>query len=148
MQLILQDDVPELGNAGTVVTVRNGYARNYLLPQKLAVLANPENLKALEHQRRVVTAKQAKLKQDAEVLATKLRTAVLKFTREAGEDGKLFGSVTTGDITQSLETQGLTVDRRRLSLPQPIKTLGEFAVIVRLHSEVHVELQVAVQVST
>ncbi len=145
MQVILRDDVPALGNAGEMVNVRDGYARNYLLPKKLAVQADAKNIKMLEHERRVVTIRQAALKKDAEVLAEKIRKIELVFQHEAGEEGKLFGSVTAHDVLAALLEKGITIDRRRLRLQEPIKAVGEYAVEMRLHAEVQVAVRVKVQ---
>lgn len=145
MQVILRDDVPTLGNAGEIVTVRDGYARNYLIPKKLAVKADATNLKMLEHERRVVAARQAVLKKEADTVAAKIRTLTVVFRREAGEEGKLFGSVTAHDILAGLADQGVAIDRRRLRLQEPIKAAGEYAVEIRLHAEVHVAVRVMVE---
>lgn len=136
MQVILQEDVASLGKAGDVVKVRNGYGRNFLLPKGKAVVADPKNLKMLEHQKRVVAAKESKRKASAEDLATKLGSLSLTISREAGEAEKLFGSVTTKDIAEALRREGYTIDRRDIHLDEPIKQLGIFDVPVKLHPEV------------
>jgi len=136
MQVILQEDVASLGKAGEVVKVRDGYGRNFLLPKGKAVLADPKNLKMLEHQKRVVAAKEAKRKSSAEDLAAKIGSLSLTISREAGEAEKLFGSVTTKDIAEALRREGYNIDRRDINLDEPIKQLGIFDVPVRLHPEV------------
>jgi large subunit ribosomal protein L9 len=136
MQVILQEDVASLGKAGEVVNVRDGYGRNYLLPKGLAVVAEPKNLKMLEHQKRVVAAKEGKRKSSAEDLASKLGSLSLTISREAGEAEKLFGSVTTKDIAEALRKEGYNIDRRDITLDEPIKQLGIFDVPVKLHPEV------------
>lgn len=140
MQIILKDDVLGLGDAGAVVTVRDGYARNFLLPRKLAIVADKGNLNELEHHKRVVAARQTKLKGDAQQHAKQLDGLTLTFTRMTGEDGKLFGSVTTSDIAEALTEKKITVDRRRIRLGEPLKTLGEFPVEIKLHSEVSAKI--------
>ncbi len=136
MQVILQVDVPSLGKAGEIVDVREGYGRNFLLPQKKAVPADPKNIRLLEHQRRVVAAKQAKLKHHAEEILGKLANTSVTISREAGEDDKIFGSVTTKDIAETLRREGFEIDRHFIHLDAPIKSLGVFDVPVKLHAEV------------
>lgn len=136
MQVILQEDVAKLGKAGDVVNVREGYGRNFLLPQKKAVVADPGNIKQLEHQKRVVTAKQAKARSVAEALAGKMNAVSLTISREAGEEDKIFGSVTVKDIAEALRAEGHVVDRYAIALENPIKQLGIFEIGVRLHPEV------------
>jgi large subunit ribosomal protein L9 len=136
MQVILQEDVRNVGKAGEIVEVREGFGRNFLLPQKKAVVAEPGNLKALEHQKRVVAARQQKLKAAASEIAKKLEAVSLTIGRESGEEDKLFGSVTNKDIVDALRTEGFTIDRHDLVLAEPIKQLGIFEVPVKLHPEV------------
>jgi len=136
MQLILQQDVPNVGKAGDVVSVKEGYGRNYLLPKKLAVKAEPGNIKQLDHQKRVVAAKLSKMKHSAEELAGKLGQLSLTISREAGEEDKLFGSVANKDIAESLRNEGFIIDRHDIQLEAQIKILGVFDVPVRLHPEV------------
>lgn len=136
MQVILQEDVAKLGKAGDVVNVREGYGRNFLLPQKKAVVADPKNIRQLEHQKRVVTAMQAKVRGVAEELAAKLASVSLTISREAGEEDKIFGSVTVKDIHEALRIEGHTVDRHAVQLETPIKQLGIFDIPVKLHSDV------------
>jgi large subunit ribosomal protein L9 len=141
MQVILQEDVHKLGKAGEVVQVRDGYGRNFLLPQKKAILANPKNLRQLEHQKRVVVAKQQKIKRKAEDLAAKLRDISLTISREVGEEDKLFGSVTTKDISDALRNEGYIIDRHDIRLEEPIKQLGIFDIPIKLHPEVIGEIK-------
>jgi large subunit ribosomal protein L9 len=142
MQVILQVDVPSLGKAGEVVKVREGYGRNFLIPQKKAVLADIKNLTMLEHQKRVVSAKQLKLKRQAQELLVKLSNTSITIARDAGEDDKLFGSVTTKDIVDTLRREGFEIDRHSIHLDAPIKSLGVFDVPVKLHAEVSGALKV------
>ncbi|MBX5482864.1 MAG: 50S ribosomal protein L9 [Myxococcaceae bacterium] len=144
MRIILKEDVPNLGKSGEVVTVKDGYGRNYLLPRKLAVLANEKNIKHLEHEKAVIAARQAKLKSAAEGQAQSLSAVKVTITRKVGEQDKLYGSVTALDIAEALAAQGQKIDRRHIHLPEPIKTLGTFDVDVRLHSEVRATIQVEV----
>ena len=136
MQVILYQDVPNLGRAGEIVNVKEGYGRNYLVPRKLAVAANPANIKELEHQKRIVSAKQTKLKKHAEGIAAKMKELSLTIAREAGEEEKLFGAVTSKDIVAALRNEGFVVDRHDLELEAPIKQIGIYDIPVRLHAEV------------
>jgi len=136
MQLILKEDVPNLGKAGDVVDVRDGYGRNFLLPRKKAIKAAPNNLRQLEHQKKVVSALQLKRRRTAEELAQKIADLSLTISRDAGEEDKLFGSVTTKDIAEALRGEGYVVDRHDINLEAPIKQLGIFDVPVKLHPEV------------
>lgn len=136
MQLILQEKIPSLGEAGDIVNVKPGYGRNYLLPRGLAVAADPKNIKQLEHQKRVVAAKETKRKTGAENLARKLAELSITISRETGEGEKIFGSVTSKDITEALRRENFIVDRHDIKLAEPIKQLGIFDVEVKLHAEV------------
>ncbi len=136
MQVILYQDVPNLGRAGEIVNVKEGYGRNYLVPRKMAVAANPSNIQELEHQKRIVSAKQTKLKKHAEGIAAKMKELSLTIAREAGEEEKLFGAVTSKDIVAALRNEGFVVDRHDLQLEAPIKQIGIYDIPVRLHAEV------------
>ncbi len=136
MQVILQEEVKDLGKAGEIVNVREGYGRNFLIPNKKAVLANPKNVKQLEHEKRVVAAKQLKLKKSAEDIASKLKELSITIGRDAGEEDKLFGSVTAKDIVDALRNEGHIIDRHAVILDAPIKQIGIFDVPVKLHQEV------------
>jgi large subunit ribosomal protein L9 len=144
MQIILQEEVDKLGTRGQVVEVAEGYARNFLLPRKLALEATPGNLKRLEKMRVTFAKKEASEKQDAQKLAELLGAVVLEFARKAGENDQLFGSVTSADISEALAAQGLTIDKRKITLTEPIKLVGDYEVPVKLHREVttHVKLTV------
>lgn len=145
MKLILREDVDNLGKTGEIVTVKPGYGRNFLLPRKLAVLASDKNMKALEHDRAVITARQAKLKGAAQEQAKALEGVQLRITRKVGEQDKLYGSVTTLDVAEQLAAKGHKLDRRTIHLPEPIKTIGSHEVEIRLHRDVvaKVKLEVA-----
>jgi large subunit ribosomal protein L9 len=145
MQIILQEDVEKLGTRGQVVEVAEGYARNFLLPRKLALEASAGNLKRLEKMRTVFAKKEAVERADAEKLAELLGTVSLEFTRRAGENDQLFGSVTAADVSEALAAQGYTVDKRKVVLQEPIKVVGEFQVPVKLHREVGANVKVVVK---
>ncbi len=144
VQVILNEDVAELGRTGDVVKVRAGYARNYLLPRGLAVEANPRNLRVFEHQKRLAGQKREAQKSEAFKLKEKLDALVLTVGARAGEEGKLFGSVTNIDVERALREKGLNVDRRKILLVEPIKQLGEFTVPVKLQPEVEASLKLTV----
>jgi large subunit ribosomal protein L9 len=144
MQIILQEDVEKLGHRGDVVTVKPGYARNFLLPKKLAVEATAGNMKALERIRGALAKKTATELEAAKKQAELLNAVSLKFTRKTGENDQMFGSVTTGDIADGLKTQGFDVDKREVQLAEPIKTLGEFPVTVKVFRDVTAEIKVTV----
>jgi large subunit ribosomal protein L9 len=144
MKVILREDIPNLGRSGEVVTVKDGYGRNFLLPRKMAVLASEKNVRQLEHEKGVISARQAKLKAGAEELAKKVGSVQVKIARKVGEQDKLYGSVTALDIAEALAAQGQQVDRRALHLPEPIKTLGTHEVELRLHRDVAAKVRVEV----
>lgn len=144
MQLILTEDVPSLGIAGELVKVKQGFGRNYLLPQGKAMLATPGRMKQLEHQRRVVAEKQRKEVSAHEEVARAVAKVELLFEMQASSEGKLFGSVTNSDIAERLAQAGIQVDRRKIELSEPIKQVGEHSASLRLHREVVVALPVKV----
>ena len=141
-ELILKDDVENLGSAGDVVDVKPGYARNYLLPQGLALRATEGNLKRMKEERRHKERAVEREREQAEELAAELEGRSITFHVQAGEEGKLFGSVTAQDIEDRLAEDGLTVDRRRIGLEEPIKELGVYNVAVELHPDVRPEMKV------
>ena len=145
MEVILKEDVNKLGHRGDVVKVADGYGRNYLLPGKLAIEANAANKAVVEQMKNSAVRKSAKEKVEAEALATKLGEVELVFERKVGENDHLFGSVTSGDIAQQLEAKGFTIDRRKISLDEPLKSLGEYHVPVKLHREVTSHVKVTVK---
>jgi large subunit ribosomal protein L9 len=144
VQIILNEEVANLGSPGDVVKVRAGYARNYLLPRKLAVEANSKNLKAFEHQKSVALLKRQALQAKAVGLKEKIEGLAITIGARAGDEGKLFGSVTNIDIERALRQSGVEVERRRIGLTEPIKQLGEFTVPVKLNAEVEAQLKVTV----
>jgi large subunit ribosomal protein L9 len=145
MEVILKEDVQKLGHRGDVVRVADGYGRNYLLPGKLAIEATHANKAVIEQMKASALRKSAKEKVGAEDLGNKLNEVVLTFERKAGENEHLFGSVTAADIAHELETKGYAVDRRKIHLDEPLKTVGEFHVPIRLHREVTAHVQVNVK---
>jgi len=144
VQVILNEDLPNLGRPGDVVKVRAGYARNYLLPRKLAIEANSRNLRAFEHQKRLAMVKREALRAQALTQKEKLESLHLTLAAHAGEEGKLFGSVTNLDLERALQQHGFIVDRRRILLAEPIKQLGDYSVAVRLEPEVDANLKFSV----
>ncbi len=145
MQIILQEDVEKLGTRGQVVEVAEGYARNFLLPRKLALEANAGNMKRLEKMRAAFAKKEATEKGDAETLAGLLAGVSLEVRRKAGDSDQLFGSVTPADISEALAAQGFTVDKRKITLADPIKLVGEYEIPIKLHREVTATVKLAVK---
>ena len=145
MEVILKEDVIKLGHRGDVVKVADGYGRNYLLPGKLAIEANAANKAVIEQMKGSAIRKSAKEKVEAEQLATQLSAVELVFERKVGEHDHLFGSVTSGDIAHELELKGYKIDRRKISLEDPLKTIGEYHVPVKLHREVTSHVKVTVK---
>jgi large subunit ribosomal protein L9 len=145
MEVILKEDVIKLGHRGDVVKVADGYGRNYLLPGKLAIEANAANKAVIEQMKASAVRKSAKEKVEAEQLATQLSAVELVFERKVGEHDHLFGSVTSGDIAHELEAKGYKIDRRKISLEDPLKTIGEYHVPVKLHREVTSHVKVTVK---
>jgi large subunit ribosomal protein L9 len=135
MEIILQEDVPNLGYIGDIVKVRNGYARNYLLPRRLALEASRRNLKILEHHKQVMAAKKEKEKRQAQSFVEQLSAITLVIAARAGEEERLFGSVTNIDLERALQEQGVNINRRQILLEEPIKQLGEYSVSVHLGPE-------------
>ena len=144
MEVILKEDVPKLGNRGDVVKVAEGYGRNYLLPKKLAIKASAANKAVIEQMKASALRRSAKERGDAEALAKQFEGVSLHFTRRAGENDQLFGSVTTSDVAHELEARGFNVDRRKIEVEHPMKSIGEFTIHIRLHREVSVPVKVTV----
>ena len=144
MEVILKEDVPNLGLRGDVVKVAEGYGRNYLLPRNMAMQATAANKAVIEQMKAAAARRSASEKAQAEELAAKLNPVELSFTRKSGEAGHLFGSVTSADIAAELANQGFEIDRRKIQLSDPIKTVGELVVGVRLHREVTAHIKVKV----
>lgn len=144
MKVILQEDVANLGATGSVVDVADGYGRNFLLPRKLAVLADERNTRRLEHQRRIAAQRQAKVVAAARELAAKVSGTAVTIKRQVGAENKLFGSVTNQDVAEALAAQGIVIERKRIDLAEPIRTIGVFQVPVRVHKEVDATVKVYV----
>ena len=144
MEVILREDVEKLGTRGQLVKVAPGFARNFLLPKRLAMPATEANKKIIEQERQAHLRRETKLAADAADLGTMMAGVVLTISQKAGESDQLFGSVTSKDIAEALEKQGYTIERRKIVLDEPIKTLGEFKVPLRLHKEVTAEITVNV----
>lgn len=142
IQVILKEDVPNLGRSGELVSVKPGYGRNYLIPQGLAVLATAKNKARLEHERKLIELRAAKLRKDAEAQAAQLQDKTVQIERQVGEGDKLFGSVTARDIEEALAAQGVHVDRKKIQLAEPIKALGQYTVDVRLARDVTAQVKV------
>ena len=145
MKVILTKDLDNLGKAGSLVEVKTGYGRNYLLPRQLAVLATAKNIRQLEHQKAGILSRASKEKQNMTAMAQKLSAIEVKFTRKVGEQNKLFGSVTSKDVHEQLAAQGYQIDRRQVHLPDPIKDLGPHEVEIKLHAEVTAKVKVTVE---
>ncbi len=143
-RILLREDVDDLGTRGEIVRVRSGYARNYLLPRKLAVEATTSNVKQIEQERAALLKKEAAARSTAEVQGDQMRSLVLEFKRKSGEQGALYGSVTSMDIAELLKERGYEIDRHRIHLREPLKRVGDYTVPLRLHREVTIDLQVKV----
>ncbi len=148
MKMILRDDVKDLGRAGETVSVSDGYARNYLLPKKLAVLANTSNLKRLEQEVNGKKGRERRMLRDTQYMAEKLAAQPVVIETNVGEAGKLFGSVTAADIEQVLTQKGFEIDKRKIELEEPIKAVGTYTVTIKLHADVTAQITVLVQDKT
>jgi large subunit ribosomal protein L9 len=144
MEVILREHVDNLGKRGEIVKVADGYARNYLLPRKLALPATDGNRKHVERERKIVEARESQEKGQAEAIAARLALVEITIARRVGETDQLYGSVTSGDIVDFLKEKGFEIDRRKLILPEPIKAIGDHEVPLKLHREVTVPLKVHV----
>jgi len=144
MEVILKEDVPKLGNRGEVVKVAEGYGRNFLLPKKLAIEATVANKTVIEQMKAAAVRRSAKEKSEAEALAKQFDGLEVKFERKSGEGDQLFGSVTAGDIAEALEKKSFHIDRRKIQLHEPLKSVGEFIVPIKLHKDVTTHLKVLV----
>src|SRR5262249_43869794 len=145
MEVILKEDVPKLGSRGDVVKVAEGFGRNYLLPRKLAIEASPGNKAVVEQMKAASVRRSAKEKTQADELAKQFDGLSVSFSRKAGEHDHLFGSVTSGDLAEALERKGFNIDRRKIQLHEPLKTLGEFSVPIKLHKDVTTHLKVVIE---
>jgi large subunit ribosomal protein L9 len=144
VEVILKEDIENLGKIGEVVRVRDGFARNYLLPRGLVLEANKKNLRLFEHQKKIVADQKQKIMKSAQAVGEQLSGVELTIPMRAGEEGRLFGSVTNMQLEKALKERGLNVDRRKIQLEQPIKTLGDYEIPVRLSAELTVMLKLSV----
>lgn len=144
MKVILRQSVENLGGPGEVVSVKDGYARNFLIPKRLAMPHTPGNLKIIDREKRQLAVKEARIKSEAEALAERFAGTALTFTKKAGEEGVLYGSVTPAEISDGLAKKGLEVDKRRLIIPETIKRVGESHISIRLHPEVELSVMITV----
>jgi large subunit ribosomal protein L9 len=142
MELILLEEVKKLGKSGQKVQVKDGYGRNYLIPRKLALPATPQNLRVYENEQKARAKKRQKEMDEARALGEKVAAVPVTISRQAGDDDKMFGSVTNANIAEALEAQGFKIDKRKIELPEPIKALGTFEVPVEVHPEVKVNVKV------
>lgn len=144
MQIILKEDVHNLGKAGELVKVKPGFGRNYLIPQGKAVIATDGNVKQIEHEKKLIAAKQAQLSKNAQAMVDRLAAVDVQIERQVGEEDKLFGSVTSRDIEAALKDKGITIDHKKVHLPEPIKTIGYHTVEIKLGSGVTGKIKVVV----
>ena len=144
MKVILKEDVKSLGTAGAVVNVADGYARNYLIPKSLAVEANVKSIKTLDHEKRKIEEHVKKIRGAAQTLSERISALTLTLSAKAGEEEKLFGSITTMDIAEALKKEGFDIDRRKIVLEEPIKRLGSYTVGVKVHPEVTAQVNIQV----
>ena len=144
MEVILKEDITNLGKIGEVVRVRDGFARNYLLPRGLVLEANKKNLKVFEHQKKIVADQKQKITRNAQAVADQLAGASLTIAMRTGDEGRLFGSVTKMQIEKALKAKGLNVERRKIHLDEPIKSLGDYEIPIRLSADVTVPLKLSV----
>jgi large subunit ribosomal protein L9 len=142
MKVILRSDVQDLGQAGELVNVKDGYARNFLVPRNLAVEASKASIRALEHERRQISLREKKRLTELEKLAARLRATSVTIAKEVGEADRIFGSVTSMDVHRALEAEGIAVDRRTIELEEPIKAIGVYDVPVKLHRQIDAKLKV------
>ncbi len=142
MKVILLEDVEKLGRAGEIIEVKNGYARNYLIPRKLAIPATGKNLAQLEHQKRIIQAKQLRLRKTAQALKEQIEKLSITIPCKVGESDRLFGSVTAMDIAQALKKEGIEIDKRWIKLQEPLKNLGVYTVPIHLNQELEANLKV------
>lgn len=145
IQVILKEDIDKLGKAGDLVKVKPGYARNYLMPRSLAVAATRDNIKRVEHERKAVLSRVAKLKKSAEEVAKQLEGLTIRIAKPVGDSDRLYGSVTTKEIVEILQEKGFSIDRKKLELPGTIKQTGEFEIMVKLGSSVSARFKLVVE---
>jgi large subunit ribosomal protein L9 len=144
MKVILKGDVKNLGSMGQVVDVADGFARNYLVPRGLAVEANTKSIKSLEHEKKVIQEKAKKIKSQVQDISEKISSMTIVIKAKVGEEGKLFGSVTSMDIAEQLKNEGIEIDKKKISLEEPIKRIGSYSVNIRMHPEITTQVNIQV----
>jgi large subunit ribosomal protein L9 len=144
MQVILREDIDKLGKIGDLVKVADGYARNYLVPMKKAIEATPDNLQAMDHAKKMVADRLRKLRKEAAAEADQIKGLAVEIKVKVGEEGKLFGSVTSMDIAEAAKAKGVNIDKRKIVLEEPIKRIGDYTVTVKLHADVAADMKVTV----
>jgi large subunit ribosomal protein L9 len=144
MQVILREDIDTLGKMGDVVKVADGYGRNYLVPTKKAIEATPKNVHAMDHAKKMVSDRIRKMKKEATVEADKIKAISVTIKVKTGEEGKLFGAVTSKDIAEAVQAQGVEIDKRKIVLDEPIKRVGDYTVTVKLHTDITADIKVSV----
>ena len=144
MKVVLKDDIKNVGKMGQIVDVADGYARNYLVPRGLAVEANIKNLKSLEHEKKIIQEKAKRIKNSSQTLSDKISTMTLLIKAKAGDEGKLFGAVTSMDIAELLKNEGIEMDKKKIFLDEPIKRLGSYSVNIKIHPEISTNLNIQV----
>ncbi len=144
MQVILREDIEKLGKIGDLVKVADGYARNYLMPSKKAIEATPKNLNAMNHAKKMVADRLRKLKKEAAADADRIKGLAITIKAKTGEEGKLFGSVTSMDIAEAMKAQGVVIDKRKIILEEPIKRVGDYTITVKLHADVAADFKLSV----
>jgi large subunit ribosomal protein L9 len=148
MQVILTKEISGLGSIGSILKVKGGYARNYLLPRSMALVANPSNLKEIEHYKKILTKKKDKLLQEFLVQANKIKKLSLQVAKQVGEENKIFGSVTAAEISELLEKEEIKISRRQIEVPKDIKVLGKYEATIQLHTEVSCKVKFEVVATT
>lgn len=144
MKVILKEDIKHVGKMGQIVDVADGYARNYLIPKGLVTEASTKNIKFLEHEKRIIQEKSKKIRNSAQDLAHRISSLTISIKAKAGEEGKLFGSITTMDVAEALQKEGVEIDKKKISLEEPIKRLGSYTVNIKLHPDVSAPLNIQI----
>ncbi|MEW6109428.1 MAG: 50S ribosomal protein L9 [Nitrospirota bacterium] len=144
MKVILKEDMKNLGQMGEIVSVSSGYARNYLIPKNLAVEANTKNLKEFEHHKKIIMQKAEKIKESLKSTAGKLSALTIAIKARAGEEDKLYGTVTSMDISEALKAEGFDIDKKKITISEPIKRLGEYSVNIKFHPEISAQVKIHV----
>jgi len=144
MKVILKEDVKHVGKMGQIVDVADGYARNYLIPKGLVTEASTKNIKFLEHEKRIIQEKSKKIRNSARDLASRISSLTISIKAKAGEEGKLFGSITTMDVAEALQKEGVEIDKKKISLEEPIKRLGSYTVNIKIHPDVSAPLNIQI----